>query len=108
MSETLKLIVKLVGLGEVRISDHAYDELTADDIFARDVIAGVSQAVVVEDYPQHGRGPCVLVRQLDRDAKAIHALWGIPRGLLTPAVSVTGYRPDPQRWNDDFLKRRKQ
>jgi hypothetical protein len=48
----------------------------------------------------------VLVLQHDRSGKAIHAVWGIPRGKDLPAVLVTAYRPDPERWSDDFLRRK--
>ncbi len=37
----------------------------------------------------------------------IHVVWGIPQGESGPAVLVTAYRPDPERWNDDFVERRK-
>ena len=36
VSETFRQVVGLIRLGEVRISDHGYDELAADGIFARD------------------------------------------------------------------------
>jgi len=49
MSETLKRAQQLVARGEVRISDHGYEELAADDIVARDVVAGISTALVVEE-----------------------------------------------------------
>jgi hypothetical protein len=89
-----------------RISDHGYDEIAADGIYARDVIAGIDGATVVEDYPTFSRGPAVLVLEWDRDAKPIHVVWGIPRGFTSPAVVVTGYRPDPDRWDETFTKRR--
>jgi len=46
---------------------------------------------------------------LERDAKGdpIRVVWGIPRGLSSPAVVVTAYRPDPARWSADFLERRR-
>jgi hypothetical protein len=49
--------------GAIRISDHGYDELTKDDISVNDVLDGVRNAVVVEDYPAAKRGPSVLVLQ---------------------------------------------
>lgn len=59
MSSTLEVIRGLVAVGELRISEHGYDELSEDGIRIRDVLAGLSNAVVVEDYPTFGKGrPC--------------------------------------------------
>ena len=107
MSRTLNQIKELVVRGEVRISDHGYDELAANDILARDVVAGVPAAETVEDYPDFPKGPCVLVLERDRNGLPIHAVWGIPRGETTPAVLVTAYRPAADRLTSDFKRRRK-
>lgn len=105
MSETFKSICRLVDAGSVRISDHGYDELAADGILARDVVAGVAHGTVVEDYLQYPKGPCVLVLQTTGDDSIIHVVWGIPKGQSEPAVVVTAYRPDPDKWQDGFLRR---
>jgi hypothetical protein len=105
MSYTLSRVQLLVGRGDLRISAHGYDELAADDIFVGDVIAGVTAAMVVEDYPDFAHGPCVLVLQKDVDGRPVHVVWGIPANRTGPAVVVTAYRPDPTRWSSDFLKR---
>ena len=75
MSQTLEQVRALVGRGEVRVSDHGYDELAADRILVRDLIDGLAGAVVVEDYPDYPKGPCVLVLERDRNGQPIHVVW---------------------------------
>jgi hypothetical protein len=106
MASTFSRIRKLVAAGDVRISDHGYDELAADGVLAGEVLAGVNTATVVEDYPEYPKGPCVLVLMKDGEGRAIHAVWGIPKDQAAPAVLVTAYRPDPAKWSDGFERRR--
>jgi hypothetical protein len=105
VSETFEKIRKLVNQKEVLISSHGYEEVTYDRIALRDILAGVNEAVVVEDYPEYPKGSCVLVLQRDAREDPIHVVWGIPRGKSSPAVLVTAYRPDPNLWSADFLRR---
>jgi len=46
VTRTLRRIAVLVAQGEVLISDHEYDELAADGILARDVLAGILDAEI--------------------------------------------------------------
>ena len=105
MSETLKRIHELVRRREVYVSDHGYDELANDNLFIQDVLAGVLDAVVVEDYPDYYKGPSVLVLQRDK-AGAVHVVWGLGKNTTSPAVLITAYRPDPARWSEDYLRRK--
>ena len=107
MSQTIELVRGLVARREVLISEHGYDELAQDEISVDDILMGVAKAAVVEDYPNYHKGPCVLVLQRDGQQREIHVVWGIPKGVSSPAVVVTAYRPDPVNWSEDFLRRRR-
>jgi hypothetical protein len=105
MSETLTRVRELVRAGKVRASVHGYNELAKDGLFYDEIVADVGAAMVVEDYPQYAKGPCVLVLQRDAAGAPVHVLWGIASGTIEPAVLVTAYRPDPARWDAAFLRR---
>lgn len=107
MSKTFEIVLQLVRQNKILISDHGYDELAADDIFINDIIQGMKNGIVVEDYPNFPKGACVLVLQEDSDGNPIHVVWGIPKGGSSPAVIVTAYRPDLRKWSADFRRRKK-
>jgi hypothetical protein len=87
MSITFEKVRALVQRGEVRISEHGYDEMADENILARDILAGVFNGIVVEDYPTYAKGPCVLVLQKDFNQQPIHVVWGIPRNYRRRRLS---------------------
>ncbi len=106
MSDFIERVRDLLRAGDVRISEHGYDELAEDGLTAREVLAGVEEGAVVEEYLNYAKGPCVLLLQKDRGGEPIHVVWGIPKGHDKPVVLVTAYRPDPGRWDKTFMRRR--
>jgi hypothetical protein len=105
VSDCVQAVRALVQAGNVRISDHGYDELADDGLSARDVMSGMAKAVLIEHYPDYPKGPCALFLLHDKMGHPVHALWGIPKGHKEPAVLVTAYRPDPQKWDATFCRR---
>lgn len=105
MSETFRKVIALINKGEIKISNHGYDELAEDGLLVKDVMIGINEGKVVEDYPDYPKGECVLVLQHDREGNPIHVVWGIPKGASSPAVLVTAYKPDKSIWSDDFMER---
>ena len=105
MSETLERIRSLIENKDLQISAHGYDELAADDILAREVLAGVKNAILIEDYPDFHKGASVLVLQEDEKGRPVHVVWGIPKGAKKTAVLITAYRPDATKWTADFKRR---
>jgi len=107
VSKTLEKIQRLADAGDILISEHGYDELSNDNLTAREIVHGVRNAVLIEDYPNYPKGAAVPVLQKDNSGYPVHVVWGIPKGHDRPAVLVTDYYPDPQRWNDTFSERKR-
>ena len=103
---TLKKIIELSINKDLRISEHGYDELANDELTAREVVSGVLDAVLIEDYPDYKKGASVLVLQKDKNGQPIHVVWGIPKGYENPAVLITAYRPDPTLWDKSLMERK--
>jgi hypothetical protein len=70
------------------------------------VISGARESVVLEEYPEYPKGPCLLLLQRDAKRAPIHVVWGIPKGYDKPVVLITAYRPDPELWSENWMKRR--
>jgi hypothetical protein len=106
MSDILSKVRALIDLGKVEVSLHAAKALIDDGLLIEPLILAFVRGVVVESYPNYHKGPCVLVLQDDEFGMPVHLLWGIPKGETEPAVLITAYRPDPERWTSDFKERR--
>lgn len=106
MSDFAERVRALIRAGDVRISEHGYDELAEDRLTAREVLDGIHEAVVVEEYLNYPKGPCILFLQKDRVGEPIHVVWGIPKGHDKPVVLVTAYHPALERWDKTFMRRR--
>lgn len=91
------------------MSLHGYEQLAADEIHARDAVDGLGAAVVVEDYPitlTIRRGHAYWFwRRIEMAARFTWS-WGISAGRDSPAVLITGYRPDPKKWDKTWQRRR--
>ena len=84
LSQTLEDIRALVARGGVRISVHGYEELAADQVSVHEVVNGLADAVLVEDYPEFPKGSCVLVLEQDTAGKRYTSSGAFPRGRHLP------------------------
>jgi Domain of unknown function (DUF4258) len=107
VSETFERVKKLIVDGNYSFSDHAYEEMTKDDILPHELTYGALNSILVEDYPNAHRGPTALIYCVGHNGRPLHAVWGIPKLNTNMVVLVTAYRPDSDEWSKDFLRRLK-
>jgi hypothetical protein len=69
---------RLVKAGRRQYSAHAIGELAADGILIKPLVDAIDTAVVVEEYPDYHKGPCVLVLQRDETGGAGPSIVGDP------------------------------
>jgi hypothetical protein len=93
------------ALRDDRLSAHALREADADGLALEQIEAATLAGECIEDYPSDPRGSSCLVLGQPSATSAIHALWGFD-APSQQAILITVYRPDPQRWSDDFRRRR--
>jgi hypothetical protein len=67
-------LADLIAAGDVRVSEHGYDALADDGLGIDDILSGVPQAVVLEEYPDFPKGAAVLVLQLGAEGNPVHAV----------------------------------
>ena len=93
------------ALGEsVRVTVHAHQEMVEENIVLDDVLRVLRRATVVENYPDHKRGPCCLVHGQDSTERDLHV---VCTTSLDMAVVITVYEPKPPKWLNPFTRGRK-
>ena len=92
-------IISSIRNGQVRITDHADEEATDDDLSFDEIYYSVTQGEIIEDYPTDKPFPSCLIMGKNFSGQAIHSVWAYnPKNHW--AVLITVYRPDPNRWID--------
>jgi hypothetical protein len=87
----------------VRVTMHAHQEMVEEDIVLDDVLRVLHQARVVENYPEHKRGPCCLVHGQNSTGRDLHV---VCTTSLDIATIITVYEPKPPKWKNPFTRGR--
>ncbi|HEX7184039.1 MAG TPA: DUF4258 domain-containing protein [Thermoanaerobaculia bacterium] len=79
----------------LRITQHAQQEMAEEDILISDVLAALRSCQIVENYPEHRRGPCCLVCGYTEQGRPLHVVCTTTKPLL---ILITVYEPKPPKW----------
>ena len=102
----IALIIQAIRTNQIRITDHADEEAQADDLSFDEIFFSVVQGTVIEKYPDDTPYPSCLIYGNTFEGQPIHSVWAYNSSNQW-AVLVTVYRPDPERWIDWQVRRRK-
>jgi len=89
--------------GAIRITVHAHQEMAEEDISLDEVTEVLLAAKVLEDYPEHKRGPCCLVCQRTSRWRYVHV---VCTTSLEVAIIITAYEPRKPKWVTPFERGR--
>jgi hypothetical protein len=101
----LQRLIEAIRRRRLRITDHADEEATADQVTLDDVYDSVIRGEIIEDYPTDAPYPSCLLLGFMRDGEPLHSVWAYNEEAES-AVLITVYRPDPARWIDWRWRRR--
>jgi hypothetical protein len=97
----------IAGVNEkILWSLHAVKKLRLEKLWKDPVEQALKNAILIEDYPEHGRPlpDCLLLGFIETDP--IHVVAAIDE-TFDRIVIITVYRPDIKRWENDWKRRKK-
>jgi hypothetical protein len=69
--------------------------MVEEDITLGEVIEAMSTGTILEDYPQHRRGPCCLIAGETAERRPLHVVCTTD---LQVVIVITTYEPRPPKW----------
>lgn len=102
----IRSLIDAIRHNRIRITDHADEEAQADHLSFDEIFCSVLQGEIIEEYPDDKPYPSCLVYGNSFTGDPIHSVWAY-NSATEWAVLVTVYRPDPARWIDWRVRRRK-
>jgi len=72
-------------------------------IFVDDVLFTIMNGIVIEDYPEDKPYPSCLVLCSNVNGRPIHVVVSTDDTMI---FLITAYVPNPEKWNEDFTKRK--
>ncbi len=85
----------LAAAEALRVTQHAQEEMDAEDIMLDEVLAAIAVGHIIEDYPAHRCGACCLVSGTTPAHRPLHVVCTTDRPVL---IIITVYEPRPPKW----------
>jgi hypothetical protein len=80
---------------DIRITQHAQQEMVEEDIILDEVLQAIATGKILENYPEHRRGACCLVYGITQNDRPLHIVCTTAQPVL---IIITVYEPKPPKW----------
>lgn len=102
----IQSIIEAIRHNRIRITDHADEEAQADQLSFDEIFFSVLHGEIIEDYPTDKPYPSCLIYGDNFAGEPIHSVWAYNPATKW-AVLITVYRPDPERWINWRIRRKR-
>ena len=102
----LQDIIDAIRYDRIRITDHADEEAQADHLSFDEVFFSVLHGEIIEEYPTDKPYPSCLIYGDSFIGEPIHSVWAYNPATKW-AVLITVDRPDPERWVNWRIRRKR-
>ncbi len=95
MDVMLTRIQRQAAAESIRVTQHAQEEMDAEEITLDEVLATIANGQILEKYAEHRRGPCCLLYGRTYKGRPLHVVCTTAQPLL---IIITVYEPLPPKW----------
>jgi len=88
--EIIELIRQNINSNDLRFTLHAQSRMEEENIRPKDVIEAMLNGLILENYPEHKRGPCCLVCGYTKENRPLHI---VCTTSLSSTIIITVYEP---------------
>ena len=85
----------LAATENLRVTQHAQQEMAEEDITLDEVLQAITGGSVIENYPEHRRGACCLLNGPTQAGRSLHIVCTSEQPAL---IIITVYEPKPPKW----------
>jgi hypothetical protein len=96
-------IRSLVAANAIRLTQHAHEEMVEESIQLNEVLEVIANAQIIENYPEHKRGPCCLLAGATRTGRNLHVVCTTECPVL---IVITVYEPGLPKWETPTQRRK--
>ncbi|NQT54105.1 DUF4258 domain-containing protein [bacterium] len=95
MARTLRRVQEQAASEKIRVTLHAQQAMVSRHVSLDEIIEAIANGEILEDYPDHQRGPCCLIYGDTPVGRPLHVVCTTAQPVL---IVITAYEPKPPKW----------